>query len=184
MSQSTLRLFIGIPLNQEWSHLLQQWVNQQGKLPLKWVRPDNYHLTLFFFGATPVDMLPNLLSLIDLAIKGRAPFKLAFSQVQLAPKPSRPRMIWARFQKTTPFLDLVQSIHQLFLQIQPSHQSRFSPLPHVTVARIPDPVWVEKLVWPKLPFPDSLPVNEVVLWESELVEGGSVYRPVKSWRLG
>lgn len=180
-----MRLFLGAALPVAWQQTLNDWVSAQPRLPgLRWVPAENWHLTVYFFGGIPPEMLENLKGLLTLGLQGSVSFDLPFDGFALAPQPSRARMIWARFQRHPAFQALVDQIHPLFLQIQPNHQMRHKPIPHVTLARLRDPAAIEGLGWPSPPAESDFPLQKLTLYQSVLVEGNRCYEPLHQWTLG
>jgi 2'-5' RNA ligase len=176
------RLFLGIPVDVATQRALRQWQQQQpARAGQRWVPAGNRHVTLYFFGAVPVEMMSNLQALLTLALQGQPRFDLPFEGYCLAPKASEPRMIWARYAKHPAFRALVQQVHQLYQQIDATQQIRKSPTPHVTLARLKqwDPT---QSLPPGLAPP--LPVTDVVLWESVATAHGSRYEAQQRWTLG
>ncbi len=173
------RLFLGIPLDRATRQVLTQTHGIQTP-GLRWIPPENLHLTLYFFGAVPIEMTDNLYALLDLALAEGEGFTLTFDRYVLAPKPRSPRMIWARYHKHEAFRALVQQLHALYQQIDPSIQMRKSPIPHVTLARLRE--W-DGSGWPLgIPAPPPLPVKHVVLWQSTLTPKGAQYEVKKRWK--
>jgi len=174
------RLFLGIPLDQATQQVLTQAHRIQAP-GLRWVPPENLHITLYFFGAVPIEMSDNLHALLDLALAEVEGFRLTFDRYVLAPKPRNPRMIWARYHKHEAFRAWVQQLHTLYQQIDPSIQMRKSPIPHVTLARLRD--W-DGSGWPlEIPPAPSLPVSNAVLWQSTLTPDGAQYEVRRRWKL-
>lgn len=174
------RLFLGIPLDPATQRVLTQAHHIQAP-GLRWIAPENLHITLYFFGVVPIEMSDNLHALLDLALAEIEGFRLTFDRYVRAPKPCSPRMIWARYHKHEAFRDLVQQLHALYQQIDPSIQMRKSPIPHVTLARLRD--W-DGSGWPlRMPVPPALPVKNVVLWQSTLTPQGAKYEVRGRWKL-
>lgn len=179
------RLFLGIPIPPE---IVQTLYDFQETMPfqsgISWVKPRNFHITVYFFGAVPTERLDNLQAMLEIGLKRFRPFDLSFDRYVLAPKPSEARMIWARYRKAGAFRAMVQFIHQLYEQIEPSVQARKSPIPHLTLARIKQKDKIPHGTWWDGPTPPKvLPVNELVLWESKLLPEGPEYSVLRRYKL-
>ena len=177
-----LRLFIGFPLP---SALLEEaaMLRAHQAPGLRWVEEQNLHLTVYFFGKWKEEALPNLKSCIDLVVKKHKAFSLHFRDLYLAPKAGNPRMIWARYEQKKAFVQLATAMNRMFAQLQPGHQFRNKPVPHITLARLKDwqadtplPAVSNKASW-------NLDCRELVLWQSELSESGAVYTELERWKL-
>lgn len=184
MDPTTYRLFLGIPLPEALQEQLDTFqAIQPSNLGIRWTPRINRHITVYFFGGIPPEMMDNLKALLNLGLRNARPFELAFDRFCLAPKASRPRMIWARYQKQDVFKYLAQEIHQLFLQVQPKQQVRHDPTPHITLARLQEPESSQGLIWKNLPQINPLSVSQLVLWESTLALKGAPYEPLAHWDL-
>jgi len=177
------RLFIGVPIPdlhfQKLEAFQQAYQHLQG---WRWTRPDTWHVTVYFFGPVPEEMLPNLKALIFLLLQKQESFSLTFDRYMGAPRPQDTRLIWARFEKHPRFKELVSRLHTGFLQIQPDIQMRKSPIPHITLARKKGKE-VELDDFSSIPPLPELPVTELVLWESSLQEDGVIYEELERWSL-
>ncbi|MEM7660098.1 MAG: RNA 2',3'-cyclic phosphodiesterase [Bacteroidota bacterium] len=182
-SDSVRRLFLGIPLPDFVEKSLLGWQETQPRLPgIKWVRHDQWHLTVYFFGGVEEEMMGNLESLIQLALREQKSFELSFQGWATAPPRKEPRMLWARYQRHPEFDGMVAKLRGLYQQIQPDLPSRFKPIPHVTLARLKTPDLAREITWPEKSLP-NFQVKEVVLWESELTPEGPEYQIARRYRL-
>ena len=59
----------------------------------KWVEPDNLHLTLRFFGATPLERIPELEALLRRAAQ-RPQFEISFNFVGAFDSWDDPKVVW------------------------------------------------------------------------------------------
>lgn len=180
-SPTEKRLFLGIPAPAGIIPPIRELQDSlEGTSGIRWVKEENLHITVFFFGNVSEDLIPNLIEMIRITLKEFRPFELEFDQFYLAPKPSRPRMIWARYHKAEDFRLLVNRITDLYEQIQPQQQQRRSPTPHITVARLrggPTSATVETH------HDVSIHVTDLILWSSDLQPSGAVYEPLARFSL-
>jgi 2'-5' RNA ligase len=194
-------LFIGIPAPESIFSPIQSLRKAWAETPgIRWVPEENLHITVFFFGNVSAELIPNLIEMVRVSLREFPPFELIFDQFCLAPKPKNPRMIWARYHKAEVFRQLVNRITDLYEQISPKLQQRRSPIPHITVARLREVDVGRQLELPpnvgvlgELPpnvgdwdgshYNVTLPVEELVLWSSDLQPGGAVYEEVARFEL-
>ncbi|WNJ17383.1 RNA 2',3'-cyclic phosphodiesterase [Pontibacter sp. G13] len=177
------RLFIGIPIPEEETRKLVEFQEHFGPIEgIRWQRPEKFHITVYFFGSVATDMQPNLEEVIRVGLKNHSPFTLPYLSLKWAPKPKRPRMIWAQYQKEPAFMNLVADTSRWFKQIQPDHQHHEKPIPHITLARYRDPKTGQKTLPPQdqpLPILEmrTIHVKELIFWSSKNLEdsSGSVY---------
>ncbi len=62
---------------------------------VRWVRPENVHLTLKFYGDVAAEAVPPLQAALAEAASLTRPFQLSLSGLGVFPNPRRPQVIWA-----------------------------------------------------------------------------------------
>jgi 2'-5' RNA ligase len=90
------RLFFAVPLPAEWRSpltALQQRLAQSG-VRVKWVEPQNLHLTLRFLGDQPDSRQGQLTEIAQTVAAGHPAFELALQGVGAFPEVRRPRTLW------------------------------------------------------------------------------------------
>ncbi len=91
-----IRSFVAIPINQEVRANLDELIADLKKFrePVKWVRPDNLHITLRFLGNQEPDRLEELADRLQEKVAAEA-FQIEMEGLGAFPNLSRPRVIWA-----------------------------------------------------------------------------------------
>ena len=182
--QEHKRLFIGASLPESYVSTIQDFI---GELPedagIRVVPKENLHITVAFFGKVQIEMIPNLMSLIQLCLKDIQPFSLEVEGWKLAPKAKDPRMIWLSMKRNDPFTALAHQLIRSFDQIQPTQQFRLKPIPHITIARLRHPLVASEIKLEQALPVTPLPINQLMLWESTLLPEGPVYKEVNSFSL-
>ncbi len=128
-------------------------------------------------------MVPNLLEMIRVALLKIDPFELNIDGYALGPNTRNVRMIWVKWKKDPIFKDLSQHIHQLYRQIDPSHQQRKSPVPHTTIARLKGFEKLDELELQSTLHTSHIHVDRLIVWNAILSEEGLVYLPVTAYTL-
>ncbi|MEM7511108.1 MAG: RNA 2',3'-cyclic phosphodiesterase, partial [Bacteroidota bacterium] len=182
--QEHKRLFIGASLPESYVSTIQDFIGELSKdAGIRVVPKENLHITVAFFGKVQIEMIPNLMSLIQLCLKDTQPFSLEVDGWKLAPKAKDPRMIWLSLRRNDQFTALAHQLIRSFDQIQPTQQFRLKPIPHITIARLRHPVLTSEInlryTLPSAP----LAINKLILWESTLLPEGPVYTEVSSFSL-
>lgn len=178
------RLFLGIPLPKEVSQNMMAFSKPYHEFPgIRWIPENNLHITTYFFGSVADEMVENLKSLIYLALRDTATFELEFDRYCFAPGKKDPRMVWARYKKSSSFRELVSQISALYLRVKPDQQMRKSPVPHVTLARLRDFRLHEQISFEHHLPPGRLKIKELFLWESFLQPSGAVYEIMEKYEL-
>jgi RNA 2',3'-cyclic 3'-phosphodiesterase len=136
------------------------------RFPVRWVRPENIHLTIKFFG----DITESDVAAIDAVMKscagGYAPFSLSAKGAGIFPGISRPRIIWAGISgDTARLLDLRNSLEKRFDETGFKKEER--PFKgHLTIGRFSGKIESGKLF-------EAL--KKVQDFESEIFVAGKIY---------
>lgn len=157
---------------------------------LRWVGPEQLHLTLAFLGDVPADRLDGLGEAISGSVASLEPFALTVAGLGAFPKPGRARVLWAGLiGDDMPRLD---ALHRAVADAArragcPPADDRFSP--HLTLARSrgdrgrrgPSGVDLSTLIdahrtWTAGP----LPVDAVVCYRSDLTPEGPRYTALRT----
>ena len=94
MSQ-TARLFIAVPVSDEVRRAAARLIAELrlSGADYKWMQPDNLHLTLRFFGATPLERIPELEALLR-RVAQRPRFEISFDSVGAFDSWDDPKVVW------------------------------------------------------------------------------------------
>ena len=149
---------------------------------VRWVTPDNIHLTLKFLGDVKSDKLPDLQRAVADACAGAAPFTLSITGAGAFPNTRRPNVIWVGVSGDVErAAALAQKIDDACAALGFAREERpFSP--HLTLGRIKrdarpsDRHFIgEMIVNAHVGTFGELRVERVSVMKSELHPGGSVY---------
>jgi 2'-5' RNA ligase len=174
-----LRTFIAIELPPD----TQAYLFQTGKKmaahisdrAVRWVAPENIHLTLRFLGDTTEDKLPLISAELDKICQDFQPFLLYLSELVGFPNQKRPRDIWADLSGDLKKLMALQSQIESFVQSF-GWQGENRPFQaHLTIGRVKDQNQAKQLIWDEPIEKKAVPVSAVNLIESRLYPTGPVY---------
>ena len=154
---------------------------------VRWVPPENLHLTLRFLGETEETGVAPLTAALDVVTAGTAPCRLTLGPLGAFPDARRPRVLWLGLKgaDTAALRSLQRRIEERVTGLGWEHEGRpFSP--HLTLGRIrpgrgadPGAGWTRAAV-PELAFR----VDEVVLMRSDLRPDGARYSVLHRSPLG
>lgn len=144
---------------------------------LKWVEPEQMHLTLKFLGEVDDSRLDEIGEIINIACFEKKTFEFEFSAVGTFGRPSK--VLWLGSEKqNAELLDLADSVEQAMHQLGFEKENRpFSA--HLTLARVKDG-GIEKNLQRvvnenrKVEIP-MVSVDSVCLYKSQLTLDGPVY---------
>ncbi|MFC1549628.1 RNA 2',3'-cyclic phosphodiesterase [Nitrospirota bacterium] len=183
-----LRTFIAIEVPENVRSAIIEALGPLRKLlpdPVKWVGPDNIHLTLKFLGDTPEEKIRGIEAAMARAAGALEPMEVAVSGAGAFPNLRRPSVIWAGLNCPPALLELKKRIESELASLGFEEDSRvFSP--HLTVgrvrrgAKIPRrrlAAEIERLE--KITF-GAMDIREIVLMKSDLRPGSPVYTKLYS----
>jgi 2'-5' RNA ligase len=186
-----MRLFIALPLPGnvegklgEISKLLK---HQGGKV--RWVPPENIHMTVRFLGDTDEATVPKLTQLIDRVAAEFGPAEVTINRLGGFPNLRRPRVIWAGLAESEDVERLGKMARQIELAVR---QLRFEKdskgfKPHLTLGRVKDPRDLRALTSYMEEYrfePISIHIDRLVLFKSTLTPQGAVYERLHEAVLG
>lgn len=150
------------------------------EIAVKWVPPDNFHITVSFLGDRPVEEIPQIAETLQEVCTQFAPFELKIEDVGAFSNEHDARVLWLGVQNKKCLGEFKHVLDQTLLEkgllIKPDERI-FSP--HLTIGRLRNPRSVKDMVSPfKRKSFGKLHVHEVVLYESKLQGAFPVYTPL------
>ncbi len=185
MSETKLRTFIAIVLSDEIRDKLRQVTESLKKTDadVKYVKPENAHLTLKFLGYVNESRLEDIKVALETTLDGITPFEVSFSEIGAFPNVNVPRVVWLGISRGGEELHRVRDrLEESLSKIGIEKESR-EYHSHLTVGRVKSSRRRNKLVsWLKSNIEleiGSMKVSEIVLMESILKKEGPEYFPLK-----
>ncbi len=184
-----IRLFIALPLGQEVERYLSSIIDELKPHggSVKWVAPQNVHLTVRFLGDTEEQRVPKIKQLLDKVASEYPTVATTIDRLGAFPNLRRPRVIWAGIH------DNVDRLEKLARQVELGvRKLRFEKetkgfKPHLTLARIRKPQGLEQLIAHLESFvlePQVLTLDRLVLFKSTLTPKGPIYNRLYEAVLG
>jgi 2'-5' RNA ligase len=185
-----VRCFIAIELPDGVKRGLREFQAQLkagSQAPVKWVDPNNIHLTLKFLGNVVADRLDEIGRAMTQAVRGTSPFSLEVKELGVFPNPRRVQIVWVGVSGEVEKLSRLQQRLESGLEKLgfPPENRRFTP--HLTLARLRDratPQEREKLgqliAETEFEAAPSFTVNSVKLIKSQLTREGPIYSQLSS----
>ncbi|MFQ5610610.1 MAG: RNA 2',3'-cyclic phosphodiesterase [Anaerolineae bacterium] len=183
---STYRTFIAIELPQHTrtalislQHNLRREV---GETVFRWVRPENFHLTLVFLGEVPAEQIPELAEALHAVAYEYSPFTLGVQGIGGFPNLKWPRVLWTGFNDSLGILTkLHKTLGPVLLSLGFPPEAR-PYTPHLTLAyahkrAASREVKRAGMLLRRLQIDevDQFGVSSISLMRSQLQPGGPVY---------
>jgi 2'-5' RNA ligase len=181
--QKKHRVFVAVKAPPEWSEALlkvQENLREQFQgTKVKWVSPEQFHITLRFFGYMTSEELEPARGLLLLACGGVSSFTLRYTGLGCFPRASAPRVLWAGVEDQVGTVTRLQKkMNELTRDIGQAPEDRdFHP--HLTLGRITEfpakfrEKWVHALNELQPNLRKDWVVQELLLMESQLGPSGA-----------
>ena len=182
------RTFIGLRIepNQAMFHLFSDLKKNLEGEQLRWIDPDNLHLTLRFPGNTEDAQLIDICNALDLLIPQYNQFNLDIKGLGIFGKRSLPKILWAGVKMPQNVCSLVENIEDIVCKA--GFEAETKPYsPHLTLCRIKalsNPTHLADVInqYKQTHFLTQH-VSQIILYESVLKSYGAVYMPLRIFDL-
>jgi len=188
-----MRAFLAVEIPQEIREKIKNIIEEFKRITnrnninkVKWVKPENIHITIYFFGElNEKDVLYTIkeLSSIEDII---SPFEVSIKGISAFPRPEYPKVIWCGIEDKSDSLkkanhfvkDLINN-NRLNVEIDNKEYS-----PHLTIGRVKSKYsksLVEKINSLEKASFGKFIVNELILFSSTLTKSGPIYKEIKKF---
>jgi 2'-5' RNA ligase len=180
----TKRIFIAINLPDEIKKKFDLVIEKLKKLNpdygIKWVKPENLHLTLHFFGDLNEKQIDLVEEGIEEITKGIKSFEMTTGDFGCFPNEQEPHVFFASIEDTETIHDLIGKLEMTLENLGYKVDARPWQA-HLTLGRIKDRSRC-KITGVKISA-ENFSVKSIDLMESELTPNGPVYSIIKSFPL-
>lgn len=179
-----MRTFIAIELPKEIKEALAKLQGQlkASSADVKWVEPENIHLTLKFLGERDDKRVEKIKEILGEVAKEKKAFPLCLKGLGAFPKLEFPRVVWVGTDKgETEAKVIAAELEEKICRLGiPKEERPFSG--HITLGRVRSPKNKEQLIQAikNLAFDcQEFMVKEIVLLKSTLTSQGPIYEPLQ-----
>jgi len=178
------RVFIAIDLPDDIKdgilEVLSIWKNKL-KFPIRWIKPENWHLTLVFLGYQQIEDIKLIEEKIKPIVSTFKNFEINLDKIIYGPPGKPPRMIWVKAQSPE-YNVLKESIESGLIKAGIKFKKEIrSPNPHLTLARFQESIRIFPEINTQVDL--SFKVEKIVLMESQLKSSGAEYIPLNYFNL-
>ena len=188
MRKDVLRTFFAVELDDASRRAAHDVAQRLAASPrgdaVRWVRPESYHVTLRFLGATPRDRIADLVAGAQRATRASAPFEMQLGALAGLPALG-PRVVVLELAPPGPIAALATQVEGAVVAAGfPAEPRAFHP--HLTIGRIRERRGRAPRLDPALGPTDAVPfaVTSFALFQSDLDAGGARYTPLERIALG
>lgn len=184
-----MRTFVAIPVSHEVRERVEGIRSQllQVDADVKWVEPENYHLTVKFIGEVNEEELDEIVKLLQRVGRESPPFVLELQGAGFFPNRRRPRVVWIGLKgELDKAFWLGERVDAYLAEL--GYEMEKNRKYHLTLGRVRSEKNVQGLVGMmariarETDFP-FLEVNEIQLMQSRLSPQGPRYSVIETIRL-
>lgn len=186
-----MRLFFSAPIPGEQRALLVKMQEELkgAKADVKWVLPEQLHITFRFLGEVHPKQLPTLKRIGEEVSRLYGLFNASVKNIGFFPlKVGPPQVVWAGIEDGKAALSMMaQALEVRAAQLKLKHEEKNDFNAHVTLGRIRNPKTIQPLVEKAaaLEFTsDPWLFDHFTLEESRQDKAGSIYKTVFTFKLG
>ena len=184
-----IRTFVAVLIAEDLKGKIAQVQGQVKKLApdVKWVAPENFHVTLKFLGSVREDEIEQVCTAVDDAARAFSPFEIAVSGLGAFPSPARARVVWTGIQVGREQLcDLAAAVDAGLSKLGFERENKAFK-GHITIGRVKTSRHLGRLA-AGIEGVDACDlgtqqVSSVAVMQSELLREGPVYSPVSESKL-
>jgi len=176
-----IRTFIAIELPEEIIYTIskvQEKIRSHG-FKIRWVRPENIHLTLKFLGDIKEADTEKVARAVSESVTGYHPILLAVKGIGVFPGIKRPRVLWLGISKQLDLLTALQRTLDEKLEAIGFPKEKRPFRGHLTIGRIKDKIDPKRLHGVLKEFTqfesEHFFAHRIILYKSELKPKGAVY---------
>ncbi len=178
-----IRSFVALELSDEVREKLVVVLQrlQRTSASVKWVEPENLHLTLKFLGEVPEEQIELVTEALKTVAQATEPFSFVVKGVGGFPDLRRPRVLWVGVEATQPLIRLQQLVEKAMEQLGFAPEER-AYHPHITIGRVKATTGIEKVreilsEYANVEFGEVF-ISHLTLFRSDLSREGPTYTPL------
>ena len=184
-----MRLFVGITIPKKQRTRIHRSVRdlREDDLPVRWVDPDNFHITLKFLGEVRREAVPEIEAALERVARSTRAFTTVLKGYGAFPTIRRPNVLWLGVEANPEFRCMKQDLEWALSEVGFDTETR-AFRPHVTLGRARDEGGAgafrdldSRLA--ELAFSDDIRIHALDLMRSQLSSAGARYSVVSTTRL-
>jgi 2'-5' RNA ligase len=144
---------------------------------VRWVRPEGYHLTLRFLGNVARDSVAELAERVTEEVAPLAPFAIQLGGALVFPSPRNPRVVALAVEPEALHPSQAERVDRGVVAVgRKAERRRFRA--HLTLGRVRNRRFPSVDGEASIDCP-AFPVDEIVLFQSDLQRTGAIYTPLE-----
>lgn len=184
MKNEFIRTFVCLELSHEVKEILSSIISRlkDDRDRIKWVQPDQLHITLKFLGNTEVGLVPQIGEVLEEVAITQGVFRITLKGLGSFLSGKRMRVVWVGVEEgKTQIIEIWRKLDGRLSALGFNQEGR-EYIPHVTLGRIKylsDPFsFIRKLKKYENETFDEYEVTTITLMKSTLLPTGPIYEPL------
>jgi len=186
-----VRVFLAFEVSEaskNWIEKKKREIMKEAKGAVRWVKRDNEHVTLHFFGKISEETIYSLGRQLNGLAEGSCLFHLKIDGLGGFPAWKNPRVLWAGLKEVDGQNALERFYSDLCIQLKkqgvPVEKRPYTP--HVTLGRVKKKraLKLSGALFEDRPECDPFLVREIILFRSDLTPKGPIYQVLNRFPLG
>jgi RNA 2',3'-cyclic 3'-phosphodiesterase len=186
MMNQTIRAFVAVPIPE--STMIRIFDIQERlksyRLPVRWVKPENVHLTLKFCGEISLSTINDIAKVLEETVQEHSPLMFFLKGLGVFPNIKKPRILWIGISGDIKPLSEIQANLETNLEKKGFAKENRPFKSHLTLGRIKGNIDPENLFDILRSFSDftsePFEAKELVLYKSELNPSGALYTKLET----
>jgi RNA 2',3'-cyclic 3'-phosphodiesterase len=184
-----VRTFVAVLLAHDLKEEISKVQEQVKKLApdVKWVAPENFHVTMKFLGNVREDDLPAVFASADETVRRFEPFEMSVSGLGAFPNARNARVVWVGLEEGRQQLSEIARAVDEDLDVLGFEREDKPFKAHITIGRVKESRFLDGLAKGigevRAENLGVQNVSEIVIMKSDLLRGGPVYSPLHVCRL-
>jgi RNA 2',3'-cyclic 3'-phosphodiesterase len=186
MMNQTIRAFVAFPIPETITIRIcdiQERLKSY-RLPVRWVKPENVHLTLKFFGEISLSTVNDIGKVLEDTVRVYAPLMFFIKGLGVFPNIKKPRVLWIGISGDIKPLSEIQANLEINLEKKGFAKENRPFKSHLTLGRIKGDIHPENLFDILRSFSnftsEPFEAKELVLYKSELNPSGALYTKLQT----
>ena len=182
-----MRLFFAADIDRDTNARVNETIARLKRIDpsVKWVRPENHHITLYFFGETDETTKGSIEGILDEAAGGVGSFNVSVCGISAFPSVDRPRVLWVGIENPGGELAKMHDSIRAALRMEklPVNIEDRDFAPHLTIGRVKvrcSPALIQEVKRSGETAFGEFQVGAAVLYRSVLGRDGALYTPLKT----
>ena len=175
-----MRAFIAIDLPIDIKNKIKQIQNhlKKSKISVKWVKPENIHLTLKFLGNIEENQIDQIKNIIRDTTSLLKCFRVSLNDFRFFPNSKKPKILFIDIIEAKTLKKIADILEEKLEKLKFKKENHFKA--HITLARIKAPMDTTNLLKliKSISLNENFLIQEIILFQSTLTQSDPIYAEI------